>query len=55
MLASQKSEDSVMAGNHMAMEQPCYDRALDILGTSIEEQGPKNLFFNTETSNSERF
>lgn len=43
-----------MAGNHLAMEQPCYDRALDILGTSIEEQGPKNLFFNTETSNSEQ-
>jgi hypothetical protein len=54
MLASQKSEDSVMAGNHLAIVQPCYDRALDILGTSIEEQGPKNLFFNTETSNSEQ-
>ena len=54
MLPSLKSEDSLMAGNHLAIGSG-YDRALDILGTSIEEEGPRNLFFNTQTSNSEPF
>jgi hypothetical protein len=54
-LASEErqSEESQIAGNHLALLKPNYDRALDILGTSIDEEGPRNLFFKTQTSNYE--
>lgn len=46
-----QSEESQIAGHHLALVKPNYDRALDILGTSIDEELPVNLFLKTQTSN----